>query len=132
MVADSTGPSPAPAPGHSTGPRTKAGKARSRLNAVTHGLTAKTPLLRGEDPGEFRQFVWDVVADLDPQGPVQAELAHRAAVLMWKRRRINGAEQQVIAELEQRYFVEADGEDEEGAEDADGAEEQAGEEAGEE
>jgi len=128
MVATSTVPSPAPAPGHPTGPRTKAGKARSSLNAVTHGLTAKTPLLRGEDPDEFRRFVWDVVTDLDPHGPVQAELAHRAAVLMWKRRRINGAEQQVISELEERYFVDAEGEDEEGGEDAEGAEEQAVEE----
>src|SRR3954447_24645060 len=102
-----------PTPGKSTGPRTDAGKARSSLNAVTHGLTARTPLLRGEDPGEFRRFVWDIVVDLDPRGPVQAELAHRAAVLIWRRRRINGAEQQVIAELERRYFVEEAGEEEE-------------------
>ena len=132
MVANPNPASHERRPTSSTGPRTKAGKARSSLNAVTHGLTAKTPLLRGEDPGEFRRFVWDVVADLDPHGPVQAELAHRAAVLMWKRRRINGAEQQVISELEQRYFVDADGEDEEDGDDAEGTEEQAGEEAVEE
>src|SRR6476469_6716623 len=73
----------------STGPRTPEGKARSRMNAVTHGLTARTPLLPGEDSNEFRRFVWDIVEDLAPVGPVQAELASRAAVLMWKRRRIS-------------------------------------------
>src|SRR4051812_50062491 len=96
---------PGPATGKSTGPRTDAGKARSSLNAVTHGLTAKTPLLRGEDPAEFRRFVWDIVVDLDPHGPVQAELAHRAAVLMWRRGRENGGEPQVIEEVERRGFV---------------------------
>ncbi len=34
----------------STGPRTADGKARSRLNAVTHGLTAQTLILPEEDP----------------------------------------------------------------------------------
>jgi hypothetical protein len=37
----------------STGPRSLAGKARSRLNAVKHGLTATHSLLPGEDPKEF-------------------------------------------------------------------------------
>ena len=88
---------------HFTGPRTPEGKARSSMNALTHGLAAKTPLIPGEDAEEFRQFVWDMVADLAPQGPVQAELAQRAAVLMWKRRRLAGAEEQALCQLQERY-----------------------------
>src|SRR5256885_15573185 len=88
---------------HATGPKTPQGRARSSMNALKHGLTAKTPLIPGEDPDEFRQFVWDMVQDLGPQGPVQAELAQRAAVLMWRRRRIAEAERQGIKELAGNY-----------------------------
>ena len=78
------------------------------MNAVTHGLTARTPLLPGEDSEEFRRFVWDIVDDLGPCGPVQAELASRAAVLMWKRRRISDAERLVIEELQNKYVWDAE------------------------
>ena len=109
-------PDSTPSANHSTGPRTPGGKATSSMNALTHGLTAKTPLLPGEDAGEFRRFVWDIVADLAPVGPVQAELAHRAAVLMWRRRRVYEAERQVLAEMEQNYWKPD--EEEEGEADA--------------
>src|SRR4051794_37427473 len=39
----------------STGPRTPAGKAVSRLNGVTHGLCSKVPVLPGEDAEERRR-----------------------------------------------------------------------------
>ncbi len=35
---------------HSTGPRTEAGKRRSSLNALQHGLTATSAVLPSEDP----------------------------------------------------------------------------------
>jgi len=107
VAASDPQPSRDPASNPCTGPRTDAGKARSSLNAVTHGLTAKTPLLPGEDSEEFRRFVWDVVLDLEPRGPVQAELASRAAVLMWRRRRVNDAERQVVLTLQEKYEAEA-------------------------
>ena len=37
----------------STGPRTEAGKARSRLNSWKHGLTAKEITSEGESPRKF-------------------------------------------------------------------------------
>ena len=91
----------------STGPRTPEGKAASSMNALKHGLTAKTPLLPGEDPKEFRDFVWSIIEDLEPRGPVQAELAQRVGVLMWKRRRIEGAEEQAFVHLREEYAEEA-------------------------
>jgi hypothetical protein len=39
----------------STGPRTPEGKARSRFNAVKHGMSATPPVLPGEDPDAFRR-----------------------------------------------------------------------------
>ena len=99
-------------PSPSTGPRTQSGKARSSLNAITHGLTAKTPLLPNEDAAEFRAFVWDVVVELAPQGLVQTQLAHRAAVLMWKQRRVAVAEARVMGELVEGYSARPQAEDE--------------------
>jgi len=91
-----------------TGPRTAEGKARSCMNALTHGLTAQTPLLASEDPEQFRAFVWDVVEDLSPIGAVQTELAHRAALLMWKRRRVAMAEEVLLEDMRQAIQYESD------------------------
>src|SRR5258708_25905931 len=42
----------------STGPRSDQGKAVSRLNGVTHGMTCKLPVvLPGEDPEQFQSEV---------------------------------------------------------------------------
>jgi uncharacterized protein YecA (UPF0149 family) len=41
----------------STGPRTPEGKARSSANRTSHGLFAASPLLPGEDPAEFQDFL---------------------------------------------------------------------------
>jgi hypothetical protein len=38
---------------HSTGPRTESGKQRSSLNALSHGLTARTAVLPTEDQAGF-------------------------------------------------------------------------------
>jgi hypothetical protein len=48
----------------STGPQTRAGKARSRLNAVKHGLTAKDIVIGDEDPKEFEALRSALTADL--------------------------------------------------------------------
>jgi hypothetical protein len=40
---------------HSTGPRSDAGKQRSALNALTHGLTARTAVLPSEDSAAYEQ-----------------------------------------------------------------------------
>ena len=51
----------------STGPRTAQGKARSRFNAITHGLTAFTVVLPGEDQDAYQQRLDDWTDDLQPQ-----------------------------------------------------------------
>ena len=38
---------------HSTGPRTPAGKAKTRMNALKHGLRAEQVVIPGEDPKAF-------------------------------------------------------------------------------
>ena len=66
----------------STGPRTVEGKDRSRYNAVKHGMTAKTPVLPGEDEGAFQKRVDSWKDDLRPRGAVEDFLVqhHRPAL----------------------------------------------------
>ena len=69
----------------STGPRTEAGKAASSANALSHGLTAAdTVVLPEEDTDAFERLREGVIADLDPAGALQAALAQRVAVLLWR------------------------------------------------
>lgn len=72
----------------STGPRTPQGKARSSLNALTHGLTAQTVILEDEDPEEFERFRKEVFEYFRPHPLPERELVERIAVIMWRMRRI--------------------------------------------
>jgi hypothetical protein len=73
----------------STGPRTTAGKLRTRANGATHGLHAALVVIEaaGETTEAWEQFRFAVVRDLAPSGPVEQELAGRVAELMWRLRR---------------------------------------------
>ncbi|SRR5713101_8513271 len=66
--------------GRSTGPRTAAGKKRSRWNALKHGLTAKTTLLPGlECAKEFRRLVRGYIKAFKPKGTVEKSLVQQLA-----------------------------------------------------
>ena len=51
----------------STGPRTEDGKGHSKYNAVTHGLTARSVLLPGEDPSQLAARQQQLIDDLQPR-----------------------------------------------------------------
>lgn len=55
----------------SSGPKTDAGKARSRSNALKHGLNARVACdgPNGQRNREFFEFVWEL---LDPRNPLEA------------------------------------------------------------
>lgn len=88
----------------STGPRTPAGLAVSRANATTHGLTARSIVLRGESSEAWEVFRAAAMADLAPVGFVEVQFAERAAELLWRLRRAGAAEAAVAA------FSDADAE----------------------
>jgi len=68
----------------STGPKSFRGKARSRSNALKHGLTAERMLIAGEDAGEFEMFTRGIIEDLEPLGRLEQTLAERVADLLWR------------------------------------------------
>jgi hypothetical protein len=76
----------------STGPRSAAGKARVRLNAMKHGVTARLPeyIPRGplrESPNEVATFIAAVVELLAPLNVLARDRAERIANLLWRQRR---------------------------------------------
>ncbi len=58
----------------STGPRTPQGRAAVRLNGVTHGLTAKTLVLKGESESDFKALFESLAAEYEPETPTEETL----------------------------------------------------------
>ena len=77
---------PSSAPGHSTGPRSAAGKDRSSQNARTHGLSSLTSvfvLLPGEDAKEWVQLVDDLTREFQPVSRTERILVTDMAQSHW-------------------------------------------------
>jgi hypothetical protein len=77
---------------NSTGPVTLEGKARSRGNALRHGLTAETIIAGLEDAEDYQAFEAAVTADYDADTAVERELVLRLASVLWRLRRATGIE----------------------------------------
>ena len=91
----------------STGPRTAEGKARSRMNALKHGLDARTPILPGEDEAAFRARLDAWRADFPPRNPQEESLLEEAARLSWQ---LDRAERVQAASLAERVRLAGDDE----------------------
>ena len=68
----------------SRGPKTAAGKARSARNALRHGLCSISMLLADEDAPAFVALETALLAELAPQGALQAVLAQRVVAASWR------------------------------------------------
>lgn len=80
----------------STGPKTVAGKARSRANAWKHGLTAEVLVTRDEEAGDFSELRDALMEEHDPQTTMECDLVERIAGLVWRLRRVPTFEAGVI------------------------------------
>ncbi len=80
----------------STGPKTEAGKMRSRRNAVRHGLSAETVIDIVEDIDDYKGFEAAVIADYDARTAVERELVLRLASLLWRLRRATAIETELL------------------------------------
>jgi len=81
----------------STGPKTPEGKARSSVNARTHGLTAKDVVIGPEDREEFDAMLADFQSDVAPQGVIQQTLFDELVSAAWNLRRIRRMETELSA-----------------------------------
>jgi hypothetical protein len=73
---------------HSTGPRTEPGKQRSSLNALRHGLTARTAVLPAEDPEAYQRHIQQFLDEYQPATPTETQLVHEIADTAWRLNRI--------------------------------------------
>ena len=75
----------------STGPKTPEGKKRSSMNAIKHGLTARTAMLPDEDPEAFEKRTVGWFETVKPQNEVEASHVESAAYLSWQLKRFHRA-----------------------------------------
>ena len=67
----------------STGPRTAAGKDKSRHNALKHGMTARSALLPGEDASALAARRREMLDDMQPRNSLEATLLVQIADDAW-------------------------------------------------
>jgi hypothetical protein len=72
--------------------RTPEGKARSSMNALRHGLTARVVVLPTEDMDAYQAFSREIVDSLDAQTPVERQFAQTVADNQWRINRIRSIE----------------------------------------
>jgi hypothetical protein len=83
----------------STGPTSDSGKARSKVNSLKHGLTARAIVIAGEDPDQFDALRGGLETDYDPKTTIERELIDRLAVSLWRLGRVPVFEAALIKAL---------------------------------
>ncbi len=81
---------------HSTGPKTDAGKQRSSMNALRHGLTAEKTVMPDEDIDLYDRHLQSFVDEYDPQGATETQLVQTLADASWRLNRIVAIEAGVM------------------------------------
>ncbi len=90
-------PNPSPEKSHSTGPRTLEGKQKAALNALRHGLTGRVVVLPSEDLNAYQAFCGELIADLAPEGPIEAQYAQTFCDTQWRLNRIRSIEDSMFS-----------------------------------
>ncbi len=96
-----TNPIPNPqllTPNRATGPRTAAGKQRSSLNALRHGLTSRSPVLPSEDPAAYQHHCRQFLDEYQPATPTESHLTQELADTAWRLNRIPILEADLFAQ----------------------------------
>lgn len=82
------------------GPQTAEGKARAKMNALRHGLRAQGfALLPHEDEEAFRALVDELRRALKPADAAEAVYVDAIAIAIWRERRADRLEAEVLADI---------------------------------
>src|SRR6266403_889354 len=80
----------------SHGPITEQGRKTSSMNALKHGLTARTVVLSNENHDEYTALLESYVEDLQPAGPVEMDLVLEIVNAKWQQRRLSNIESRLF------------------------------------
>jgi hypothetical protein len=81
---------------HSTGPKTEAGKQRSSLNALRHGLTGQIVVMPTEDLQAYQLHLASFTDEYHPQGATEANLVQALADTSWRLNRVAALETNLL------------------------------------
>jgi hypothetical protein len=84
----------------STGPKTPEGKSAVSMNALRHGLRARSVVLPGEDPTEFHQLCDDLQTEWTPQSRTEQFYVEQMAVSQWKLTRMEVVEVNIFKDTD--------------------------------
>ena len=79
----------------STGPKSSAGKAVSRMNRLTTGIDAKSQIITGEDPEALERLTGQYYDRFYPQGPEEIALIDSAIASDWLLRRLRKTDAEI-------------------------------------
>ena len=78
----------------STGPKSDDGKARSRLNALRHGLTAEQAVLPHEDENDYEKLREGMLESYAPENSAEQAIVEELANAYWRLLRMHRVENQ--------------------------------------
>jgi hypothetical protein len=81
---------------HSTGPKTEAGKWRSSLNALRHGLTGQIVVMPNEDLAAYQSHLKSFTVEYNPKGATEAQLVQQLADTSWRLNRAASLEANLL------------------------------------
>jgi hypothetical protein len=81
---------------HSTGPKTVAGKQRSSLNALRHGLTGQIVVMPTEDLQAYQIHLESFADEYHPQGATESHLVQALADTSWRLNRVAALETNLL------------------------------------
>ncbi len=81
----------------STGPRTEAGKQKSSLNALRHGLTSQIVIMPNEDLEAYHRFTESFHNDHKPSGALETQIVQSIADDYWRLNRAKNMEGHLFA-----------------------------------
>jgi hypothetical protein len=88
---------PRPNQNRSTGPTTQAGKDRSRLNALRHGLSGQTVLMPWEDREAYQSHCASFLKTLAPVDDIETQTAQGIADDQWRLNRARAVDTNMFA-----------------------------------
>jgi hypothetical protein len=80
----------------SHGPITTEGRKKSSMNALKHGLTARTVVLSNENGAQYSALLESYMQDLQPEGPVEMDLVLEMVNAKWRQRRLHNIETELF------------------------------------